>query len=134
MGVLLTAEEFLVIPPADAVRRELVRGEVRCMTPAGGSHGAIGANVYDVPLAPDLAVEVLSPSETASDVEEKLADYRAAGTSLVWVVDPTRRLVAVYADDAPTRWLREGDALDGAGVVPGFTLPVEALFEDVADA
>jgi Uma2 family endonuclease len=83
-------------------------------------------------LAPDLAVEVLSPSETASDLDEKLDDYRAAGTPLVWVVDPVRRTVTVYhAGDAP-HWRHEGDTLDGADVIPGFTCPVSAIFEGIA--
>lgn len=85
-----------------------------------------------VHLAPDLVVEVLSPTESASDLAEKLADYSAAGTALVWVVDPEKRLVTVIAADAPPRWRREGDALDGGVVVPGFTLPVAELFEGVA--
>lgn len=197
MGTLLSADEFLAAPRRDDVRQELVRGEVRSMTPAGGWHATVGDNLYGplrefvraqrlgrcvfdgagfllplppelqrrsrdgrphdtvrspdvafvradrvppggfgpgwIPLAPDLAVEVLSPSETASDTEEKLADYRAAGTPLLWVVDPAKRLVTVYATDAPVRWLREGDTLDGGAVLPGFTLAVDALFEDVAE-
>ena len=81
-----------------------------------------------LPIAPDLAVEVLSPSETASELDEKLADYRTAGTALVWVVDPEKRRVSVIAADAPARWLREGDTIDGGSVVPGFTCPVSDLF------
>ena len=83
-------------------------------------------------LAPDLAIEVLSPSETASDLQEKLDDYRAAGTSLVWVVDPARRTVMIVPGDAPVRWLHEGDALDGGEVIPGFTCPVSEIFEGIA--
>ena len=86
-----------------------------------------------VPLAPDFAVEVLSPSGTTSDTEERLADYSAADTRLVWVADPAKRLVTTYAANAPTRWVREGETLDGGDVLPGFTLAVDALFEDVAD-
>lgn len=85
-----------------------------------------------VPLAPDFAVEVLSPDETTSDTNEKLDDYRAAGTLLLWVVDPRKRLVAVYAADGPTRWFRSGDTLDCGDVIPGFTIAVDDLFEDVA--
>jgi len=85
-----------------------------------------------LPLAPDLAVEVLSPSETASDLEEKLADYRAAGTPLVWVVDPAKRRMTVISADAPMRWLREGDTLDGGSIVPGFSCPVAELFYGLA--
>ena len=83
-------------------------------------------------LAPDLAVEVLSPSESASELEEKLDDYRACGTPLIWVVDPARRTVMIVASDAPVRWLREDDALDGGDVVPGFSCQVAELFEGIA--
>ena len=93
--------------------------------PTGGfPHGFIR-------LAPDLAVEVVSPNETASDLAGKLADYQAAGTRLIWVIDLDERLVTVIAADAPLRWLREGETLDGGDVVPGFSCPVADLFEDV---
>lgn len=83
-------------------------------------------------FAPDLAVEVLSPSETASRLEEKLDDYLVAGTPLVWVLDPVRRTVMVISDDAPVRWLREGDTLDGGSVIAGFACPVADIFEGIA--
>jgi Uma2 family endonuclease len=83
-------------------------------------------------LAPDLAIEVLSPSETASELEEKLDDYRACGTSLIWVVDPVRRTVMVVASDAPVRWLHEHETLDGAEAIPGFACEVSAIFEGIA--
>ena len=80
-------------------------------------------------LAPDLAVEVLSPNESASELQEKLDDYRACGTSLIWVVDPVRRTVMIVASDAPVRWLREGDTVDGGTVIPGFSCEVAELFK-----
>lgn len=83
-------------------------------------------------LAPDLAVEVLSPSESASELEEKLDDYRACGTALIWVIDPARRTVMIVASDSPVRWLREADTLDGGAVVPGFSCGVAELFEGIA--
>ena len=83
-------------------------------------------------LAPDLAVEVLSPSESASELEEKLDDYRASGTPLIWVVDPVRRTVMIVACDSPLRWLHEADTLDGGEVVPGFSCGVAELFEGIA--
>jgi len=83
-------------------------------------------------LAPDLAVEVLSPSESASELEEKLDDYRACGTPLIWVVDPARRTVMIVASNSPVRWLRETDILDGGEVVPGFSCGVAELFEGIA--
>ena len=82
-------------------------------------------------LVPDLVVEVLSPHETAAYLEEKLADYREAGTSVIWVVDPERRFVTVHPDDAPSYTLREGGTLTGGRVLPEFSCAVAELFEGV---
>jgi Uma2 family endonuclease len=82
-------------------------------------------------LAPDLAAEILSPSETASRLDEKLDDYAASRVPLVWVIDPQRRTVMVIAADTPVRWLREGDTLDGGATIPGFVRPVSELFAGV---
>ena len=83
-------------------------------------------------MTPDLAVEVLSPSETASSLEEKLHDYTVAGTPLIWVVDPERRAIMTEAADAPVSWLFEGDSVDGGGVIPGFTCAVAEIFHGIA--
>ena len=85
-------------------------------------------------LAPDLAIEVLSPSETASELEEKLDDYLVSGTPLVWIVDPVRRTVMIVSADAPVRWLREGETLEAGPVVPGFACPVSEIFDGIAPA
>jgi Uma2 family endonuclease len=79
-------------------------------------------------LAPDLAVEVLSPSNTAGEINRKLGDYFGHGTSAVWIVDPEHRTVTVYAPPAAPRLLREDETLDGGEVLPGFETPVAALF------
>jgi len=79
-------------------------------------------------VAPELAAEILSPSETAARLDEKLDDYAAARIPLVWVIDPKRRTVMVIAADAPVRWLRAGDTLDAGRIVPGFSCPVSELF------
>jgi Uma2 family endonuclease len=92
--------------------------------------GGIGPGLLK--LAPDLAVEVLSPSETASRLEEKLEDYRVSGTRLVWVIDPERRTVMIVSADAPVRWLRNDDMLDGAHIIAGFAYRVADLFEGLA--
>ena len=81
-----------------------------------------------LPLAPDLAVEVVSPSDRWRKVLEKVSDYLDAGTPLVWVVLPARRLVNVYRADGTVQTLREGDSLDGEDVLPGFRLPVADIF------
>jgi Uma2 family endonuclease len=78
--------------------------------------------------APDLAVEVRSRSESASELKAKLADYRAAGTPLIWVVDPSRRTVRVISSGAPAVTLREPDTLDGGDVVPEFRCTAGELF------
>lgn len=83
-------------------------------------------------LAPDLAVEVLSPSDTESQFEERLEDYLVSGTQLVWVVDPMRRTVMVVSPDAPVRWLREDDMLNGGAVIVGFTCAVAEIFHGIA--
>ncbi len=81
------------------------------------------------PVAPELAVEVLSPDDTVRELDERMDDYSAAGTRAVWVIDPDRRTVAIHSSTGPTRRLREHDTLDGADVLPGFAMPVRALFE-----
>lgn len=81
-----------------------------------------------IPCAPDLAVEVRSKTERASVLNAKVADYLAAGTPLIWVIDPARHTVRVIHSDAPVRTLAETDALDGADVVPGFRCRVQELF------
>ncbi len=79
-------------------------------------------------LAPDLAVEVVSPSESAADVYDKVQDYLAAGTQAVWVVYPTRQAVVAYAADGSARSLAASDTLRDAQVLPGFQCQVSELF------
>ena len=83
-------------------------------------------------LAPDLAVEVLSPSESLGEIQEKLSDYVAAGTALVWLIDPARRSVSVIAGASEQRTLVAGEQLTGGDVLPGFSCDVSALFEGLA--
>lgn len=175
----VTADELLQIP-SDGYRYELVRGEIRKMTPAGGEHGRVGGNLMIslgayvrvhqlgavylaetgfrlasnpdtvrapdvsfirservqalgvvrgyVPGAPDLAVEVISPGDTYTEVGEKVLEWLDAGTRLVIVVDPWKRWVTVYHSRADIHVLGENDVLDGGDVVPGWTLPVKELF------
>lgn len=80
-------------------------------------------------LAPDLVVEVLSKSNTKTEMARKLGEYFAAGVCLVWLVDPAKRTVRVHtAVDQPVL-LKEGQSLDGGAVLPGFALPLSELFE-----
>jgi Uma2 family endonuclease len=81
-----------------------------------------------VPGAPDLAVEIVSPGEQDADVQDKVMDYLAHGTRLVWLVRPQQRTVTVYWADGTARLLQETDTLDGEAVVPGFSLSLKVLF------
>jgi Uma2 family endonuclease len=78
--------------------------------------------------APDLAVEVLSPSDTVKNIAEKLIDYFASGAKLVWVVNLEEKSVLVYHSATPDRVLKAGDRLDGGSVLPGFQLEIAELF------
>ena len=81
------------------------------------------------PGAPDLAVEVLSPSDRSGQITERLNDYFAAGVRLVWLIEPRTKSAAVFhADQMPFFVLADG-ALDGNDVLPGFTLPLRDLFD-----
>jgi Uma2 family endonuclease len=78
-------------------------------------------------LAPDLAVEVLSPNDRAGEVLAQVADWLNGGSHLVWVVDPDRRLARVYRQDGTESLVMTEGALDGEDVVPGFVCPLESI-------
>ena len=82
-------------------------------------------------LSPDLAVEVLSLSNTYREMQLKLSDYFAANVRLVWIVDPELRTVEVHTGTAEMTLLREDDTLDGGDVLPGFVVPLNDLFAEL---
>lgn len=82
-------------------------------------------------LAPNLAVEVLSRSNTPGEMAAKRRDYFAAGVEIVWEVDPDARTVAVYTSPTQSTVLGTADTLDGGAVLPGFTMPVQELFAEL---
>jgi Uma2 family endonuclease len=82
-------------------------------------------------LAPDLAVEVLSPSNTEEEMERKRQDYFGAGCRLVWLADPDARTVTVYTSPDQSAVLREDQTLDSGAVLPGFSLPLRQLFGEL---
>ena len=79
-------------------------------------------------LAPDLAVEVVSPSDNSRQVREKADGWLLAGTRLVWVINPAARAAMVYRSPDDVQPLTEEDSLDGEDVVPGFSCPLRELF------
>jgi len=78
-------------------------------------------------LAPDLVVEVLSPGDRPGEVLAKVADWLSAGTKLVWVVDPERRLARVYRHDGSDASVTADGALDGEDVLPGFSCSLVSI-------
>jgi Uma2 family endonuclease len=87
---------------------------------------AVPEGYYEVP--PDLAVEVVSPSDTHTAVQEKVRHYLKHGARMVWVVDPELRILTVYRKQTESRTLEETDTLSGEDVLPGFSVTVGELF------
>jgi Uma2 family endonuclease len=93
-----------------------------------------GATAPDAPipaLAPDLAVEVLSPNNTPGEMHRKLRDYFAAGTRLVWCIDPATRSATMYTAPDQCVYVAEHESLDGGEVLPGFRVTLADLFARV---
>jgi len=176
---LMTAEELARLPD-DSFRYELVRGELRKMSPAGEQHGLIvirftwrlaqyvetqhlgavygaetgfilstgpdtvrapdvafvrQARIDEQPVgegfrrgAPDLAVEVISPSDSYTEVEEKVIEWLDGGTQMLIIIDPRKRTVFVHRPRQKSVALTEADQLIADPVVPGWTVPVRDLF------
>ena len=82
-------------------------------------------------VAPELAVEVLSRSNTPQEMERKLAEYFDSGVRLVWFVDPDKRTVEVFTALEQSVVLQENQTLDGGEVLPGFSLPLADLFAEL---
>lgn len=85
-------------------------------------------------LVPDLVVEIVSPADRVSVVEQKIARYLDDGVRVVWLVEPTGQTVTIYPPDSQhlTR-LTRADTLDGGDLLPGFALPLSEIFPDTPD-
>ena len=123
LGRTYAAETGFVL---DEVRQRVLGPDVAFVTrsrvPAGSQPGFFRG-------APDLAVEVRSPSQSHPEMDTKAAGYLAAGTRLVWVVDPDSRTVTVYRPDRAPVELAPDEYLDGYDVLPGFRVAVAAIFD-----
>ncbi len=104
-------------PDVSFVRAELLRGSD---VPRGYWPGP-----------PDLAVEVTSPNDRRSAIAMKIEEYLRAGVRMVWLIDPNDRTLTVHRPSAAPITLAADQAVDGDDVVPGFSLPIRALFEDL---
>ena len=79
-------------------------------------------------IAPDLAVEVVSPNDLVGELDKKIDEYLRAGVRLVWIVRPAARAVQVFRGDRSESWLWATDELSGEDVLPGFGCKVDDLF------
>jgi Uma2 family endonuclease len=139
-GLILTALNIFIRPrklgivTGEAGPFELLGGLVRYPDVAFTSRDRLpGRKRPKAPvphLAPDLAVEVLSRSNTPAEIKRKLGEYFRAGVRLVWVVDPKKRTVRVHTSAARSVLLKEGQSLDGGDVLPGFVLSLEEIFAE----
>jgi Uma2 family endonuclease len=84
-------------------------------------------------LAPDLAVEVLSESNSEEEMQLKMREYFQAGSKLVWLVDPKTRTVRVYTSPRKSVLLTEDESVDGGKVLPGFSLSIREWFEEAGE-
>lgn len=123
----------LVVGPDGAVRLlpKLVRAaDVAYVSWARCPEGRVPKE--NVPkIAPDLAIEVLSPGNTAKEMARKRREYFHAGCRLVWIIDPDKRTAAVYTNPKSKTMLKETDLLNGGDVLPGFELPLQTLFAEL---
>lgn len=121
LGRVFAAETgFLVERDPDTVRGIDVAFVRADRLPEGGIEGI-------APFAPDFAAEVVSPHNSALDMQKKVLQLLRAGTQLVWVVYPELQVVTVYTPDRIAMF-SAGDTLDGGDVLPGFKLKVSAVF------
>jgi Uma2 family endonuclease len=123
LGELLGAETgFIVSRDPDTVRAPDVM-----FVSKGRLSGEIDPDHF-LPFAPDLAVEVVSPSNLWSEIEEKVEEYLEAGVRMVWIVNPRTRSITVYRSRSQVQILGAGDTLAGEDVLPGFNVSVAEIF------
>ena len=90
-----------------------------------------GARRAVLPVAPDLAIEILSPSNTVKEMQRKLEEYFAAGSQLVWYIDPVARPTKGYVSPTNYAEIDAAGTLDGGDVLPGFRLSLADVFKRV---
>ena len=129
----VVARRLGLVSGADGMMR-LFPGLVRIPDVAFVSRERLpGGRVPEEPIpsiAPDLAVEVLSESNTKREMARKCNEYFDAGVRLVWIVDPKTSTVAVFTGPEEFKVLNQDQTLDGGEVLPGFTLSLRELFAD----
>lgn len=80
------------------------------------------------PVAPDLAVETISPGNSLDEIQDKIEEYLAAGTKLIWIVYPKQKMIQVHRRNNAINVLRAADELDGEDVLPNFRVKLSEIF------
>ena len=124
LGVVYTGDTGFVL----ARQPDTVRGPDVAFLSNERERETEGARPY-IPGAPDIAVEVVSPSDRTREVLGKVSDYLAAGSRIVWVLNPVRGDVSVFRSPFAPRILAGSDLLDGEDVLPGFSVTIAEIFE-----
>ena len=106
----------------DRVRGADIAFISRKRIPAGPPKGFLEA-------APELVVEIVSPTDRWEEIQRKLEEYFEIDVEQVWIVEPENRALSVFTSSADVRRFGEGDTLIGEGVMAGFSLPVAGLFD-----
>ena len=139
-SLLITALNNFVLPrklgrvTGEAATIRMKRGRVRLPDVAFVSTERFASLPKPLPpipsVGPDLAVEVLSKTNTKAEIDQKLKEYFESGTRLAWVIDPPTQTIAIYEGptEAPARTLTREETLEGGDVLPGFSMPVSQLF------
>lgn len=123
LGTILGSDAMLRLVPGLMRAPDvsfIARGRIKRYRRGGERYPSIG---------PDLAVEVISKSNTRAEINRKLNEYFAAGTRLAWVVDSKMETVRVHRSPRKFTLRRAGDLLDGGDVIPGLAIAVKDLFE-----
>jgi Uma2 family endonuclease len=127
LGFATSEATFRLLPDRPQRRPDVAFIPYERWVPQPGSEDPPAWNVV-----PTLTVEVVSPNDVITELEEKLRDYFDAGVRLVWVLNPTLRRVYVYESFTQVRILQENDELDGGPALPGFRLRIADLFAALA--
>lgn len=134
LGNFITSRRLGLVSGADGMFQLLstsVRGpDVAFVSTERLPGGKFPRDAYPA-IAPDLAVEVLSPGNTKAEMSRKRIEYFHSGVRLVWLVDCVNRSVAVYTSPSTVTILGEESMIDGGDVLPGFTAPVAEFFVDL---
>ncbi len=118
---------YVTVPGAPATSR---MPDVSFVSNARLGQPDLAGTLYDG--APDLAVEILSDSNSPADIAQKIHEYLSAGGSAVWVIDIDARTLAVHTPHAPPLLLTDADSVPGGDYLPGFSCPVANLLTERA--